>query len=234
MKTIYIFLIIAFMLNITSCKIKIGGENIDQVYKDKNIVKLVEAATVGNKDEIQKLAANNVDVNAYGSNGLTPLFWALHAKNIQGVNALLKAGADPNLKAKSVNLTPMTLVSGGNEPELLALILKYGGNPNGNKDTAFQDMPLTLAASQGRLINVEMLMKAGGNINAHDRYGDSIVTNAAAMAQFEVVHRLLELGYNYNLSELAKRVNGIEVIPDSKADKWKARVLELLSKENNL
>lgn len=86
------------------------GDN-DLIYKDNNkerleleqffidlpIQELVKTAELGEIETVRKLVAEGVNINAQGLDGMTPLIWTLIKGNRNGVNALLKVGADPDI-----------------------------------------------------------------------------------------------------------------------------------------
>ncbi len=209
--------------------VKLGQYTVQETYQDPKVVALVEAAWRGDADKVAKLAAEGADVNMVGKGGVIPLMWALKNKNVAGVEALLKAGANPNYYNKEYDfLSPIALVSGGDEPKMLELLLKYGGNPNNPNGKNFDDRPLTIAANQGRLENIKILLAAGAELNAHDDYRESAATATLGAAHFEVLAYLLEQGFNYNLDDVAYGVSIRDVPDDSEAQQWKLKVNELL------
>ncbi|MNQ60791.1 Ankyrin repeats (3 copies) [compost metagenome] len=208
--------------------LRLGGNTVSQVYEDAKVVALINAATDGRTNDVERLAAQGANVDGVGSDGTTPLIWALNARNAKGVEALLKAGANPNLATEKLGgLSPMALVSGGDSLELLELILRYGGDAKGT-GLGRKMKPLDRAAGEGRLQNVKLIVSAGADVNEHDEYGESAAIAAAEMARFEVVAWLLEHNYSYDLNELAKSVEVCQVLPDSEAQRWKNTVIDML------
>ncbi|MDP4494394.1 ankyrin repeat domain-containing protein [Vibrio cholerae] len=208
---------------------KLGQYSIEEMYQDPKVVALVDAAWRGDAERVAKAVAEGADVNMVGKGGATPLMWALKNKSYVGVEALLQTGADPNYYNKEHDLlSPMALVSGGDEPKMLELLLKYGGNPNNPNGKNFDDRPLAMAASEGRLANVKILLSAGADLNAHDEYGESAATATIALGKFEVLAYLLVQGFSYNLESVARRVARLDVPDDSEAQQWKLKVNELL------
>jgi hypothetical protein len=207
---------------------RLGQYTIQETYQDPKVVALVEAAWRGDATKVAKLAAEGADVNSVGKDGATPLMWALNNKSFEGVEALLKAGANPNLYVPEFKVAAINVIAGGDEPKMLALLLKYGGNPNNPGNGDFKDRPLWLAAHQGRLDNVKMLLAAGAELNAHDEYRTSVGTATLGLAKFEVLAYLLEQGFIYNLDDVAYGVSIVDVPDDSEAQQWKLKVNELL------
>lgn len=206
----------------------LGGQTIGQTFRDDKVAALTKAAVAGDEKKVALLASQGVNVNTVAENGATPLVWALNARNHQGVEALLKAGADPNLLSEKTGMSPMNFVPMGDDVELLRLLLKYGGNPNHPGQGDIGERPLSKAASQGRLENMKLLLDTGADINAHDKYNDSAAIHTLSLAEFEATAFLLERGFSFNLPYLAKVVKIDQVPPTSDAQRWKDKVLAML------
>lgn len=217
------------MMSMTSCgSVTLGGMNIRDSFTDEKVVTLVKAAVDGKAAQVAELASGGADVNAIGTRGVTPLLWTLKAKNAVGFEALLKAGADPNRVPPEFGYSAMWVVAGADDPQFLRIALRYGGNPNHPENGRISETPLFLAAGEGRMENVRMLLDAGANINAHDRFDATAANKATALGRFQVVAYLLERGFNHDLPGLAKRVGISHVPPNSEAQHWKDRVIEML------
>ncbi|WP_024618731.1 ankyrin repeat domain-containing protein [Pseudomonas kilonensis] len=215
-------------IGLAQASLRLGGNTVSQVFGDAEVVALINAAMEGRAGDVSRLAAQGVKVDEVGSDGTTPLIWALNARNAKGVEALLKVGANPNLVSEKLGgLSPMALLAGGNSLELLELILRYGGDAKGT-GLKRSMKPLDRAAREGRLQNVTLIVAAGADVNDHDEYGKSAAIAAAALANFEVVAWLLEHGYTYDLRKLAMYVEVSQVPPDSEAQLWKNTVIDML------
>lgn len=234
MKKFRALLMLATVAGLTimtsSCagEVKLGDHRLTESFEDVDAIKLVEAAWRGEAGEVERLVEGGVDVNTVGEGGVTPLMWALQSKNLVGVEALLKAGADPNLYVAAVGLPAINFVAGGDEPEMLDLLLRYGGDPNNPGGGRISERPLSLAAMQGRMRNASSLLAAGADLNAHDQYKRSAATQTLGPAHFELLAYFLEQGYSYDLEGLARGVTIRSVPEDSKAQRWKLQVLEML------
>lgn len=77
---------------------------------------------------INYLINKGVAINAQDMYGMTPLHYAMRARNIDAAMALLHAGADPNIPNRD-NLIPLrTCIRYPDRLDLLALMLEKGGN----------------------------------------------------------------------------------------------------------
>src|SRR5713226_8310253 len=144
---------------------KFGGLTARQAFPDEKVGALVEAATRGDLKQVDALLQGGANVNAAGAQGVSPLIWVLAARNKKGAEHLLKAGADPNQKTMEKNESAMSLAAGGNDPQILEMLLKHGGNPNlrGPND----DPLLHIAILGQRWENMRLLLKHGADINGY-------------------------------------------------------------------
>ncbi len=90
------------------------------------MVELIRAIEKGDEARARKYL-KGVSLNMHGKEGITPLFWLMTHKDKAGMRLAIKLGADPNFAAPKGD-TPVTLMTGANDDELL-LILLEGGMP---------------------------------------------------------------------------------------------------------
>jgi ankyrin repeat protein len=188
----------------------------------------VRAAVSGKIDEMNRLVQGGADPNYLEEGAVPMLIWTMCAQNKKGYEALLKAGADPNLGGTGHGFTspgvvghPFTrgdssIVSRGwsatvmaatiEDPYYLRLALQYGGDPDAKKGEV-RDRPLLLASYEGFIENVRILLDAGADVNIHDeRYPNY---NAAVMAirgynRYDIIMLLLERGFDFDLPLLLR------------------------------
>ncbi|MEE6032428.1 ankyrin repeat domain-containing protein [Avibacterium paragallinarum] len=88
-------------------------------------------------DVIKFYIKKGVPVNAQDIYGMTPLHYAMRAKNGDAAIALLEAGADPNIPNQD-NVIPLAMMGGiPDRLDVLKLMLDKGGNvhyKNGNNE----------------------------------------------------------------------------------------------------
>lgn len=229
MKMMNVFTIggMVSMFSLLSCfsfgRIQCAGCTVDKAYRNPQALALVRAAVSGKIDEVNRLVREGADPNYLEEGAVPMLIWTMCAQNKKGYEALLKAGADPNLGGTGHGYTrpgvvghPFTRGSSSRvhrgwsatvmaaaieDPYYLRLALQYGGDPDAKKGEA-EDRPLLLAAHEGFIENVRILLDAGADVNIHDeRYPNY---NAAMMAilgyrRYDIVILLLQRGFIFDL-----------------------------------
>lgn len=209
---------------------QIGGMTVDQAFPDARVAKLVKAVTHGNYAEADKQIKQGADVNYIGTEGISPLLWAVfvwheETHDLRGVEYLLKAGADPNYRDSKEKNSAMYFAAGTDDPALLELLLKYKGDPN--LLAPFNEPLLHVAVGQRRKANIELLLKNGADINVR-RDGSTAAQKAAYLGRFDLVALFLDRGMSYDLQGLAASVEAAQVSPTSEQQHWKDKVIEML------
>ncbi|MBC7604136.1 MAG: hypothetical protein H7255_15945 [Ramlibacter sp.] len=209
---------------------KVAGESAQDVFGGTPLANLALAAAGGRIETVKKLVSEAVNVNSVGKRNMTALVWALTARNPAGMRALLEAGADPNQSVgPEQDFHPVWLAAGQDTPDQLAVLLDFKGDPNAPHKGA-DYVPLMRAKT--KLRNVQLLVKAGANINAANSIGGPVVLSAANIAQYDIVMFALEHGFNQNLPLLVweindRRPNGRAPLPPELEPK-RVRVMEML------
>jgi len=211
---------------------KLGGMTIHQAFPDDRVAKMILATVDEDFDEAEKQIKAGADVNFIGTDEISPLIWVMfearRSNDLDGLEYLLKAGANPNYRAKQMlHESAMSIAAGGDHLGVLELLLENKGNPNllGPGD----DPILSIAVFERRRKNVEILLKYGADINAPNHNRENIASQAAALGDYELIAYLLEQGLTYNLQNLAATVEVTRVPPNSDAQRWKDKVIEMLT-----
>lgn len=197
--------------------------SVGDAYTDANAVALARAATRGDADEIARLAAQSPKlVNHVENETVPPLFWAICADSVEGFEALLKAGANPNFPASGhgpgdgrghgrrengliirKGNTPMLIAAESGNEKFLRLAITYGGDLNAKSGEDQPNRPLLMAAYYGLKENLQILLEAGADINVVDEGGETAPLYAIfAGGRFDIAIWLLEQGYSHDLQRL--------------------------------
>ncbi|CAN9500439.1 unnamed protein product [Ophioblennius macclurei] len=124
---------------------------------------LCNASAQGNLSEVQNLLQNGAQVNGYNRFNRTAL-QVVMLGNSSVVQALLAAGANPNVQDPACGLTVLhDAVNGGYGCTLRAL-LQYGADAN--LVDHWGNLPLHLAARKGYLEGVKILIRLTSNPRA--------------------------------------------------------------------
>jgi ankyrin repeat protein len=205
----------------------------EEMFDDEGVRSLAEAAGRGNIRRIDELVASGVNVNYVGGGGATPLLWGF--KNYRGFNRLLELGANPNAVYQDGS-TLMYWAVMHEDIRFLQAALAHGGDPNLRDRSYFQYTPLFTALSKGQS-KIDLLLKAGAEINAKDAFGGTPMMVAAGRGDFDVVAHLLSRGADPKLKDragdsLKSRINKLEgaLIADSEREKWRQIVIQDLKR----
>ena len=121
---------------------------------------------------LPKLVEQGIDLDASDEGGQTALHVAVQKQRVQSAEALLLAGANPNLLASDGSLSPLLDVCRSPSDscfQVAQLLLEHGADPNLASDEG--DTPLHLAAYIGSTRLVSLLLEAGADVNAVDKKG---------------------------------------------------------------
>lgn len=199
---------------------QVGGKDASATFIDPAVAKLASAACQGDAVQIAQSAGQRALLNAVGENGMTPLHWAISCENLVGIEALLKAGADPNQvtlfeagmtpSMESLHrASPVYRAAMMRNPAVLRLLLANGGRASAwdyyegsSLEQTALDAAMELALDTGRWDNYRALLAAGADAELVDGFGRSIAVDMAFKGQYALIAELLEGGYDCNLADL--------------------------------
>jgi ankyrin repeat protein len=177
---------------------------------DEGVPALTLAVLHADRRAVSKLIEHGADVNAYSRLGRTALIGAASIPgNSDMVRMLLAAGADPNLAA-TTEPGPVAFVSGGGETPLIEsakdltgrsakMLLDAGANPNAQDKMG--NTALHLAALNGNLEVVRLLLAHHAAVNAANKMGSTPIINAAIRSDGRVVRMLIDTGADVNAAD---------------------------------
>jgi ankyrin repeat protein len=157
---------------------------------------------------------------------------AVRTEKYRSVEVLVHLGADPNLQDSYEGISPLmqaVLIGGGvlqigRDNRYLELLLKAGGDPNreshgGTRAEGIEgNTPLSIACLHGSLSYVQILVKAGANVNHRRQNRYDALYNALIHKYPDIVFYLLNHGAIYRQPLSIDYDNRKEYITDLMAD----------------
>jgi len=183
---------------------------------------------------IDQLLAAGAQVNTRGLHDVTPLMVAVDAQCPHAVAALLRAGADPNLKAAdragAVHLAVESHATAPNGKDILAMIMKAGGDPNTRRPDG--DPVIIRFTHDHDLDGIRWFKSLGANLDIIGRAREPIISGQAYAQNWDCVWVMIELGARYDYEStvypLSKAIDGpYASSPDSILYPYKLKVWQL-------
>ena len=144
------------------------------------------------------LKQKTTNVNATQPDGTTALQWAAHWNDLEAVNLLLTAGADPKV-ANRYGATPLSEAASVGNAKMIEALLKAGADAK-TLTTADGETVLMTAARAGNVDAVKILLEHGADVNARENYkGQTALMWAAAERHPDIVKVLLEHGADWKV-----------------------------------
>ena len=148
------------------------------------------AAAKGQTDELRSLVEKDPAlINAYSSEGFTPLGLAAFFGHAKTIDALLAAGADVNLPSReSMKMPPLGSAMAVERNDIARTLIEHGANVNGK---AASDLTaLHTAAARGNIESAKLLLDHGADINATSTDGKTPLDYAQERNHPEMVEFL--------------------------------------------
>lgn len=183
---------------------------------------------------IDRLLSAGALVNARGLHDVTPLMVAVDAQAPRAVAVLLRAGANPNLKAAdgagAVHLAVESHAATPSGKDILAMVMKAGGDPNTLRPDG--DPVIVRFSYDHDLDDVRWFKSIGADLDIHGRTRRPIISDIAYGQNWDVVWVMIELGARYDyentVDALSKALDSSYASsPDSILYPYKLKVWQL-------
>lgn len=167
-----------------------------RVFHSPEVIALAQAAAQGDEAQVRTLA-RSASLHATGEQGVTLLQWALLHHSLDGMRALLAAGADPSQPGTG-GATVVHLAVMADDPRYLAALLAAGADVN-VPHAATGATPLMAAITAQRGAQFALLLQRHPDLDRTDRLGNTALHQAAKLNAIDRVLDLLRAGANPQL-----------------------------------
>lgn len=208
------------------------------IFQEPGSLSLATAVEHDNVQEITRLVATGIDIDAEGKDQVTPLSWAFLRRKKAAFAKLLELGANPNVRV--INGKPLIFLASriSDDSDYLKLLLDFKADPNvefsADKKVPF-DGVIWMAKGEATRRNTELLIAGGANLNHRSRIGNTPAMRAVAQYELEVAYLILSAGadldpVNENGDNIVYTVISHE-FKHPEAKRWSEQVLDLLRKK---
>jgi uncharacterized protein len=176
------------------------------------------ASVNGSAAMIEKLLKAGANANAASPEGETALMTAARTGKVEAARVLLAHGASVDARESWRGQTALMWAAAQNHPAMILELLSHGADVNARSAVQSWERqntleprekwlppggltPLLLAARQGSLESVRVLVEAGADVNVTDPAAISALLSAIINGHYDVAGFLLEKGTNPNLAD---------------------------------
>jgi ankyrin repeat protein len=164
---------------------------------------LLEAAFNNDAVAVSDALDKGADINAQNDLKMSALNWAAFHGNVTLVTFLVNKGADIN-HPNDVRRTPLIEAVYKQRVTTVQTLLSLGADPDirGNDDgTALRDAVNAPSQNAEGIPILNMLLKAGANLNIGDASGRTALMRAASFKNGRMIEMLLKAGADPNLKD---------------------------------
>jgi uncharacterized protein len=177
--------------------------------------RLADAVMKADREAIRSLLQQKPDVNATQADGMTALHWAARMNDLETAQALLRAGAKPDIVTR-YGVTPMYFASESGNAAMIDLLLKAGVSPNAANPGG--ETALMTTSRTGKLDAVKLLLDRGASVNATESVrGQTALMWAITENHPDVVKLLLSRGADVNVQTKVEIPDGTTGKPEAKS-----------------
>jgi ankyrin repeat protein len=181
----------------------VSGEIRSARESDEVVEPFINAAMMGDLEQLEAGLAAGVDVNAIGSHGNGALHYAAVYGRLPVVERLLAAGADTNLRLEEEGLrsgrsTPLMLAASssfsGVRPAVIRRLLEAGADIDAGDDSGRTALMHAVEDGMGCMDSVEALIEAGATLDAVDEHGNTALMFAVSRSRDAMIATLRAAG----------------------------------------
>lgn len=204
------------------------------VYTDSGARQLAVAASRGDVRSIERLVHDGVDPNSRGLYGTPPAYFALKSGSEAGLDALIRCGADVNLKRDDGTALIHVAALLVSDPGILQILIDRGANLSalgGMDGKSALHLSIGKYEDRGTTEKVKALLRAGAGVNERDtKWGETPLMTAAIMDRYDIAYLLLENGADPNIKNNAgatfNRFVSIGKLPAKETERiaWREKV----------
>lgn len=172
----------------------------ESYFSDPIQAEFVDAIGSGDLAQAQRLLESGASVNAVGTEGMTPLYWAILKQNFSSFEFLLENSANPNtstcwkpVKGPEQCESALQIAILQDDSRYLSALLDGGADPNQTIDSS-KRAPIYIAILYRRLNSIRVLAARGANLNHQDFSLKTPISDAVSMNAFAAALLLLQLG----------------------------------------
>jgi ankyrin repeat protein len=181
------------VLVVVGCDALAPAPDPEEYFTDAVDLGLAVAVADGDAGLIADLVASGADPEARGTEDITMLQWAVHARSLDGLTALLDAGADPDLTGYRGEAALHRAAQNRNGGLFLTALLERGADVD-VRSAHTGSTALIYTCQHAWPENLDVLMAADADVTVTDTLGDSALHFCARTNQGAMLRRLLEAG----------------------------------------
>ena len=168
-----------------------------------NEAPVADAAQNNDVLTVRELLRQGADPNAAQPDGLTALHWSSLNNEIEMIEVLLFAGANPGPTSRLGGYTPLHMASRAGHSDVVEKLLVAGADPNRYTATGVTAMHFAAESNSAELINI--LAGGGGDVNSLDTYSNRTPLMFASTRNApDAVQALIDLGADMSIANNVK------------------------------
>lgn len=164
----------------------------------KNIVAVKQVIIANDLDEMKRLIAEGLDVNARDEDGNPLLYTALRENtDLRMAELLLKSGADANAPSEQNGMTPLIIAT--NRANDLQIQIGKFFEQEKNAELYAEKLKKSVAKQMHNAVDmVRMLLYFGADVNQETPFGTPLMNAASNAWNEEIITELLAAGADVN------------------------------------